>query len=90
MTTPARKAPVQKIALSLPRQVYDRLESLRRATCDTRSGLIRRALEDLFENLRRAEKSRRYVEGYKRFPESRSEVRAAAVAAKRLAEEPWE
>jgi predicted DNA-binding protein len=90
MTKPARTSAVQKTALSLPRDVYDRLEALRRVTGDTRSGIIRRAIEELFANLRNAEKSRRYVEGYRRFPDSRAEVRAAAIAAKRLAEEPWE
>ena len=90
MTTPARPLPVQKTALSLPRDVYDRLEALRCLTGDTRSGIIRRAIEELFESLRRSEKTRRYVEGYKKFPETRAEIRAAAAAAKLLAEEPWE
>ena len=90
MTKPASIRGFQKTALSLPRDVYDRLESLRRLTGDTRSGIIRRAIEELFANLRLAEKSRRYVEGYKRFPETTGEIRAAAAAAKRLAGEPWE
>ncbi len=90
MTKPMLRSSVQKTALSLPRDVYDRLESLRHITGDTRSGIIRRALQELFANLRNAEKSRRYVQGYRRFPESRAEIRAAAAAAKRLAEEPWE
>lgn len=70
--------------------MYDRLEALRRATGDSRSGLIRRAIEEMFENLRIAEKTRRYVEGYRRFPETRAEIQAAASAAKRLASESWE
>jgi hypothetical protein len=89
MTKVARTFPVQKTALSLPRDVYDRLEALRRVTGDTRSGIIRRAIEELFSNLRRAERSRRYVEGYKRFPETAGELRDAAAAAKRLSQEPW-
>lgn len=90
MKTSARRSAAQKTVLSLPKDVYARLEALRLETGDTLSGLIRRALEEFFENLHRRDKAGRYVVGYRRFPETRDEVRAAATVAKQLAKEPWE
>jgi metal-responsive CopG/Arc/MetJ family transcriptional regulator len=81
----------KKIAISLPEEVLSAMEKVRRRTGESRSAFIRRALEQaLAERKERAQISR-YLEGYRRHPETRKEVKAAEAAATALlAEEPWE
>jgi len=61
------------------------------ATGDTRSGLIRKALEEYLRAVRRTRRVAAYREGYLSRPETRAEIAAArASAARLLASEPWE
>jgi metal-responsive CopG/Arc/MetJ family transcriptional regulator len=88
-----RRAPVLagKIAISLPPDLLADVERLRRTTGETRSGLIRRALELLLGRIEREDMVREYVGGYLAHPESRAEIDSAmATASETLAEEPWE
>jgi len=80
-----------KIAISLPDKLLRAAERKRKATRETRSQFFRRALETLLEKDRELEKERRYIEGYRKFPETEAEVAEAhqlSVAA--FADEPWE
>jgi len=79
-----------KIAISLPRETLGELERLRRATGESRSAILRRAIENLGRERDREAKCKRYVEGYARQPEGAAEVAAAeAAAARLLSQEPW-
>ncbi len=82
---------VGKIAISLPSDLLADVERLRRTTGETRSGLIRRALELMLGRIEHDGMVREYVAGYLAHPESRSEIDSAtATASEALAEEPWE
>jgi len=75
-----------KITISLPADLLRRIEAERARSGETVSGFIRRAVKEAFEKRARDEKVARYVEGYRRRPETRAEVKAAeAAAAKFLA-----
>ncbi len=80
-----------KCAVSLPRNLFARMESVRRRTRENRSAFVRRAVETLFEKADEAEKVRAYVEGYRRHPETKREIQAAdSAGAAFLATEPWD
>ncbi len=80
-----------RIAISLPKQILQAVERLRRQTGETRSGLIQRAIREMLAGSAKSARVRQYVEGYVRNPESGEEIRAAqASALKLLAAEPWE
>lgn len=80
-----------KIAISLPDKLLRAAERKRKATRETRSQFFRRALETLLEKDRELEKERRYIEGYRKFPETEAEVAEAdQLSMEALAREPWE
>lgn len=80
-----------KIAITLPKEILGALERYRAETGESRSALIALAIERLLEERREERLVRRYVEGYRRRPESEEEIRAAqAAAADLLAMESWE
>jgi len=82
---------VGKIAISLPPDLLADIERLRRETGETRSALIRRAVEHLLCRIELDGMVREYVQGYLDHPESKSEVDAAtASASDALEETPWE
>lgn len=79
------------MAISLPEDLLASVERLRAETSETRSGLVRRALEKFLKDLELAERVCEYVEGYNRQPETDEEVDAAeASATELLADEEWE
>ena len=81
----------KKIAISLPEGVLSAMEKVCRQTGESRSAFIRRALEQAMAERKERSQIARYLEGYRRHPETRKEVAAAAAAAAALlAEEPWE
>ena len=81
----------EKLAISLPRELLAMVERIRRKTGENRSALVQRALRELVRSEERIARARRYTEGYRVAPETRSEVRAAeASATALLAGEPWE
>ncbi len=56
-------------------------ERLRKQTGESRSAVFERALQGLVAAEHQAEQRQRYVDGYRRLPESRGEVEAALASA---------
>ena len=84
-------ANAEKIAISLPRATVRRIERLRRRSGQSRSALIRQAVERLFRDQEEATRILRYQEGYRKTPETPQEIAAAeSAAAELLSQEPWE
>ena len=80
-----------KIAISLPENLLRAAERKRKATRETRSQFFRRAVETLLQRDRELEKKRRYIEGYRKFPETEAEVAESdQLAVEALAKELWE
>lgn len=80
-----------KIALSLPEDVLEAVETERKARGESRSKFFRRAVERLLKQERESSAVKDYVRGYREFPESTEEVEAAhRLGSAVLAEEPWE
>ena len=80
-----------KVAVSLPRSLYQEIERRRRETGLSRSAIVRKALEESIARRHRAALVERYVEGYRKMPETAAEVEAAQnAAADVLAQVPWE
>ncbi len=81
----------QKLSITLPRNVADEVEKLRRKNGESRSTFILRAVLEILERGRKEARARQYVEGYKKMPEGAEEVKAAEAAATALlAQEAWE
>ncbi len=85
-----RHARVAKIAVSLPRALLDEIEKMRRATGLSRSAVVRMALEESMSRQHRAALVERYVQGYRRCPETAAEVAVAQSASSDVFKEPWE
>ena len=91
MRASGRTARVKKVAISLPARLHEDIERERRESGRSRGAIIVRALEDRSARRRREALIERYVDGYRRMPESAAEVEAArSAAAELLAQEPWE
>jgi metal-responsive CopG/Arc/MetJ family transcriptional regulator len=73
-----------KIAISLQPELLVRAEQLRRATGESRSALVARALRRLLRDEALAEQRREYVEAYRRLPETERDVRTARALAGRV------
>ena len=81
----------EKIAISLNRKLLQKIEKVRKATGETRSAFIARALEQLFRQHQKMARVSEYVEGYGRQPENTDEIAAAEAAAiAALSQENWE
>ena len=79
-----------KVAISLPEDVLEAVETERKAKGESRSEFFRRAIERLLKQERESSAVKDYVRGYQEVPESAEEVEAvhrAGIAV--LAEEPW-
>jgi metal-responsive CopG/Arc/MetJ family transcriptional regulator len=70
--------PVTKIAISVPKDLLDQVESVRRRKGLTRSAVVESGLRAWLRAQRDAERVRAYVEAYRRHPESEDEVAEAA------------
>jgi metal-responsive CopG/Arc/MetJ family transcriptional regulator len=81
----------EKVAISIPRDLLDAVERLRKRSGETRSAVFERALADYLAGAQAASESRRYVAAYRRSPESAAAQRAAlASSLEALASEPWD
>ena len=81
----------EKVAITLPGDVYKRVERMRKSTGESRSAVIHRALRCLFRDDERAARVRKYVDAYRRHPETDAEVnQAEASAAELFKQVPWE
>lgn len=63
--------------MSLDEDLLAEIERVRKRTGESRSALIRRALEMLLESERRRQRLTDYIEGYQRHPESEAAVAVA-------------
>ena len=81
----------QKVAVTVSQEALAAAERLRRRTGESRSVVFERALQGLLALDRRAERSRRYVEGYRCEPEKPEEIDAVlSTALAILGAEPWD
>jgi metal-responsive CopG/Arc/MetJ family transcriptional regulator len=79
-----------KVAISLPEDVLEAVETERKAKGESRSQFFRRAIERLLKQERESSAVKDYVRGYQEAPESAEEVEAVhRVGIAVLAEEPW-
>ena len=65
-----------RTAISLPKEDFRHLESLRKKLDKSRSEIFQEALRGLFHKFEVWELERRYVEGYRHKPEDPSEMEA--------------
>ena len=80
-----------KVAISLPEDVLQAVETERKARRESRSKYFRRAIEKLLKQERDFSAVKEYVTGYQKYPESAEEVEAVhRMGTAMLAEEPWE
>jgi metal-responsive CopG/Arc/MetJ family transcriptional regulator len=80
-----------KVAISLPREEFEALEQVRKRLGISRSALISRALRSWLEDQGEEEPIRRYLEGYRREPETAEEIaEAAPLALQALGADEWE
>ena len=79
-----------KVAISLPEDILEAVETERKAKGESRSKFFRRAIERLLKQERDSSAVKDYVRGYQKVPESAEEVEAVhRVGSAVLAEEPW-
>ena len=71
-----------KIALSLPDDLFREMERVRRKRGTTRSALVQEALRLWLRQGAEATLVREWEEGYRRLPESATEIASAAATAK--------
>jgi hypothetical protein len=81
----------EKVAVSLERDLFQRAERLRRASGESRSALVGRALRQLLREESLARDIELYVQAYERTPETdQDRRRARALARRSLSALPWE
>ncbi len=79
-----------KVAVSIPRSLYQAVERVRKASGKSRSAVVQAALRHWLECQAHAALVREYEAGYRRTPEGHREIKAAEAAAVRLlATEDW-
>jgi len=82
--------PATKVAVSIPSGLYQAVERVRKASGQSRSAVIQDALRYWLDSQTQAALVREYQAGYRRKPEGRREIKAAAAAAVRLlSSEDW-
>lgn len=79
----------EKVAISLPINLVQKIEQIRKKTGESRSAFIRRSLERSFRENEKQAKIRAYIDGYEKHPETEDEIADAEAAASALAREPW-
>ena len=76
--------PATKVAISIPSDLYQAVERVRKASGKSRSAVVQDALRYWLHSQAHAALVREYEAGYRRRPEGRREIKAAAAAAVRL------
>lgn len=80
-----------KIAVSLPKAEFRAVEKWRRELKKSRSAVIADAIRHWLKAQQEAEDVRRYIEGYRKYPETEEEMAVCEKAAVEvLAETEWE
>jgi len=64
-----------KVAVSLPEEEFRHVEKVRKQLRISRSAVITRALRSWITATRDKERTRAYVEGYRRYPETKEELK---------------
>jgi metal-responsive CopG/Arc/MetJ family transcriptional regulator len=81
----------EKIAITLDSNLLSRVEAIRRVTHESRSAVIARAVRTLVAEQEHHEKVARYLEAYRRAPETDADAGAALAMAKHVLRQlPWE
>lgn len=65
-----------KIAISLPREDFDRMEKTRKKLGFGRSAIIDRAIRFWLDKIEQEDSIKRYEQGYKKHPEDIQEIKA--------------
>ena len=79
-----------KVAISMPKEVFRSVEETRRRLKMDRSEAVVTALHAWLKGIEEREMIRRYVEGYKKHPESRVEAKVwTRLAAQAFHKDPW-
>lgn len=79
-----------KVAVSLPKAQFQLAEKQRRVLHVSRSAMVRDALANWLKSFEEQQDVQRYIEGYRKHPQSPGEIRAMAHAsAKALQHEAW-
>ena len=83
-----------KVEVSLPKEEFQAVEKLRRQMKKSRNAVIAEAIHHWLRTKRdvdqEAEDIRRYIEGYKKYPETEEEImEAATISHIALADEEW-
>ena len=80
-----------KVAVSLPKEQFRHLEQLRRELGVSRSALVAQMIGQFAEARQKEEDIRRYIEGYRKQPETPEEYAGCVQLARRvLVSEGWE
>lgn len=85
---------MSKIAISLPDEIFQRIEEERQVRGESRSEFIRRAVDAFLRHQREREMDEQYVRAYREMPETADEIAgiegmyAAGLAS--FAADPWE
>ena len=81
---------VAKVAVSLPKELFDSMEQARRKLKLPRSAAVVEALRAWLKKQEEEKLIHLYVEGYRKHPESRLEVREGSRhAAREFGKDPW-
>lgn len=79
-----------KVTISLPQSWLPEIERERARRKQSRSAFFRHAIDRMLSERRRGEEIERYIEGYRRTPETSAEVEEAQrLGASVLGQEPW-
>lgn len=79
-----------KFAISLPEELFERLERDRRERGMNRSEYVANAVADHLHRKREQELEDQYVRGYLEHPETEAEAEALTAVASTLELDPWE
>ena len=80
-----------KIAISVPDEMLQAIETERRVNGETRSELFRRAVEAYLRRIQEREQDEQYIRGYQQFPETEEDLGGLeTLGLEALAQEPWE
>jgi metal-responsive CopG/Arc/MetJ family transcriptional regulator len=81
---------VRKFAISLPEELFQRLEQDRREVNMNRSQYVANAIADHLHRKREQELEEQYVRGYLEHPATEEEAEALTAVASTLDLDPWE
>lgn len=81
---------VAKMAVSLPKELFNSMEQARRKLKLPRSAAVVEALRAWLKRQEEQKLIRQYTEGYRKHPESRMEIREGSRhAAREFSKDPW-